>query len=223
VGLTGGIGAGKSTALSMFAEQGAITTSADAIVHALYRSPEFIGMLAERFGDEVLGDDGHIDRRAVAAKVKASLDDLRRLEELTHPLVRDEIRRVVAVAPTGAVVVAEVPLMFEADFQGLFDLLVTVEAGQDNRMTRSAHRFDPVVFAEFEGLQATSDERVAGSDMAYWNDGSFDHMRTFVQEAYEQARALLAQRPAAGGALGGAAAGGDPATGPAVNGAEERS
>jgi dephospho-CoA kinase len=191
VGLTGGIGAGKSTALSLFAEFGAITTSADRIVHDLYKRPDYVSRLTEHFGAGVLDGAGVIDRREIARVVKGHREELRWLEQLTHPLVAEEIGRVIAEAPPGSVVVCEVPLLFESRFEGLFDMIVTIEAERSNRVSRSAHRFDAAVFDEFEGLQVSTEQRVAGSRLVYHNDGSVEHMRDFCREAYRQAVALL--------------------------------
>ena len=193
VGLTGGIGAGKSTALSMFREQGALTTSADEIVHDLYSRPDYVAQLVEHFGRDLFGERGGVDRRRLAGMVKGRSKELRWLERLTHPLVEWEIERVIAEAPPRSIVVCEVPLLFESHFEGLFDLLVTVEAERENRVSRSAERFDPAVFDEFEGLQASTEERVSGSHLAYYNDGSLDHMRAFIRDAYARAVALLRQ------------------------------
>lgn len=195
MGLTGGIGAGKSTALALFAELGAVAVSADQIVHSLYARPEFIKELAGRFGADILDERGVVDRRRLAARIKADPEGRRWLEELTHPLVEREIERVIHSVPAGTVVVAEVPLLFESGFESLFDLLITVEAARENRVVRSAERFDPEVFAEFERLQATSEQRIAGSDLVFYNDGSVEHMRAFVGDAYARARSLTGVDP----------------------------
>lgn len=191
IGLTGGIGAGKSTALSMFADLGAMTVSADALVHDLYGRPEFVAQLVERFGPDVSNPEGGVDRRALACVAKDQPEALEWLEQLTHPLVKADMARVIMEAPPGSVVVCEVPLLLEAGFADLFDLLVTVEAGRDNRLIRSADRFDADVFDKFEGLQASTAERVAVSDVVLVNDGSPEQLRNLVGEVLERARAML--------------------------------
>jgi dephospho-CoA kinase len=170
---------------------GAVTISADQIVHGLYARPEFVAALADRFGPDIVEGHGTVNRRRLAARVKADPESRRWLEELTHPLVKREVERVIREAPEGTVVVAEVPLLLESGFAALFDLLVTVEAAREKRVARSAERFDPDVFAEFERLQATSEQRAAASDLVFHNDGSVEHMRAFVEDAYAQARSLL--------------------------------
>ncbi len=191
MGLTGGIGAGKSTALALFEELGALTISADSVVHELYRRPELLARIVARFGLAVLDDDGGLDRVRLAAVVRGRRGGLRWLEQLTHPLVSEEIKRRVENAPVGAVVVCEVPLLFEAGYEALFDLVVTVEAGGETRRRRSVHGFDLQQFSEFERLQASSERRVEGSDLAFFNDGDLDQLREFVGEAYTVATGLL--------------------------------
>jgi dephospho-CoA kinase len=190
VGLTGGIGAGKSTALRFFAGFGALTLSADEVVHQLYLRGDVKQALAEHFGAQVLGPDEEVDRRRLAGAVRVRRDELVWLESLTHPLVGEEITRFVREAPSAAVAVCEVPLLFETGMSGIFDLVVTVEAGGEARRKRSTHSFGLELFGEFEALQASSERRVAGSDLAFSNDGDIEHLRAFVRQAYERARIL---------------------------------
>ena len=199
VGLTGGIGAGKSTALGFFAEAGALTLSADEVVHQFYLRAGVKRVLAERFGPEVIGPGGQVDRRRVADAVRGRPEHLAWLESLTHPLVGEEIGRFIREAPAGAVAVCEVPLLFEAGMNGLFDLVVTIEAGGETRRKRSTHPFGLELFGEFEALQASSERRVAGSDLALFNDGDIDHLRAFVRQAYERSLALVADAPDSAG------------------------
>lgn len=191
VGLTGGIGAGKSTALSLFRDLGALTISADQVVHDLYRQPEIAREIGCHFGAEVLAEDGTVDRRRLAQKVQGDREALRWLEELTHPRVKQAIQCAIAQASPGSVVVCEVPLLFEAGFADLFDLIVTIEAGPHTRRKRSVHGFAPELFTEFEGLQVSSKQRAEGSDLVYFNDGSIEELREFVRQVYQRAQAYL--------------------------------
>ena len=190
VGLTGGIGAGKTTALRFFADSGALTLSADEVVHALYRRDDVREALRGYFGVDVLDAEHGVDRRRVAEAVRGHRERLRWLEALFHPLVGEEIVRFIGEAPSGSVVVCEVPLLFETGMRDLFDLVVTIEAGNDRRRERSIHDFDLDMFGEFEALQASSEQRVAGSDLVFVNDGAVEELRAFVREAYERARRL---------------------------------
>ncbi len=191
VGLTGGIGAGKSTALAMFKELGALTVSADQVVHDLYSQSGSSAIVAARFGPNVLNGQGVVDRARLAEAVRGRPDELAWLEGFTHPRVADTIRRRIRSASPGTVVVCEVPLLFEAGYEDMFDLIVTVEAGSENRRRRSIHNFDIEQFSEFEQLQASEELRTAGSNLVFVNDGSLNDLREFVGQAYERAQTLL--------------------------------
>jgi dephospho-CoA kinase len=191
VGLTGSIGAGKSTALALFEECGALAFSADQVVHELYQRRSVASRVAEHFGPQVLDATGVVDRVGLAQAVRSRPDELRWLEGVTHPLVAEEIALRVEVAPQGSVVVCEVPLLFEAGFERLFDLIVTVEAGSEARRLRSTHQFGLEQFTEFEALQASSEQRVQGSDLVLVNDGSLELLSDLVRGAYEVAQGML--------------------------------
>jgi len=191
VGLTGSIGAGKSTALSLFRKLGALTISADELVHGLYAQPELRAQLVVRFGPAVVDARGEVDRNRLAESVRGRRGELRWLEKLTHPRVAEETERRIREAPAGAVIVCEVPLLFESHYEGAFDLVVTVEAGRETRRQRSIHRFDLAMFSELEKLQVSSERRVADSDLAFFNDGDVEQLCVFVQEAYGRALGLL--------------------------------
>jgi len=199
VGLTGGIGAGKSTALSMFADLGALTFSADQVVHELYETEGCKAVLVGHFGPEILTERGRVDRQRLASLVQQKPEELRWLEGLTHPLVRERMQSLVDEAPAGSVLVFEIPLLFEAGFEGDFDLVVTVEASDATRRRRSPHRFGPELFSQLEALQASSERRQSGSHLAFMNEGDLRDLRTFVEEAYRKATGLLARRLAAEG------------------------
>ena len=191
VGLTGSIGAGKSTALALFGECGAVVLSADSLVHELYQRPAVAVAVAAHFGPPVLGSDGAVDRAALAQAVRGRPEELRWLEGLTHPLVAEEIASRLETAPHGSVVVCEVPLLFESGFEILFDLVVTVEADSEVRRLRSTHQFGLDQFTELEALQASHELRVRGSDLVVMNDGSLAQLREAVRRAYDVARGRL--------------------------------
>jgi dephospho-CoA kinase len=191
VGLTGGIGAGKSTALDLFADLGAMTLSADTLVHDFYRRPVVAERVARHFGSAVLDESGVVERTRLAGEVHGRPEELRWLQTLVHPLVTEEIERTIESASAGTVLVCEVPLLFESGYERLFDLVITVEAGAEVRRLRSVHGFGLEQFAELEGLQASQERRVEGSDLIFFNDGGCDELARFVAEAYELARGLL--------------------------------
>src|SRR3954471_19447604 len=129
IGLTGGIGSGKSTVSSLLAARGAVVVDADLIARAVVE-PGTPGLAAvvDAFGTGVLSDDGSLDRPTLAAVVFADPDARARLDALVHPLVRARSREVLAGLAPDAVVVNDVPLLVETGQAGSYDLVLVVQA-----------------------------------------------------------------------------------------------
>jgi dephospho-CoA kinase len=143
VGLTGGIGAGKSEALAALERLGAATLSTDAVVHELLESDEVRTLLVERFGERV-APNGQIDRNALASVVFEDPDERKWLEGVLWPRVgervmswREEVGR---REPPPRAAVVEVPLLFEAGMEGVFDHTIAVVADEDLRAERAGAR-----------------------------------------------------------------------------------
>jgi dephospho-CoA kinase len=186
LGLTGGIGAGKSTALAAFERLGCPTLSSDAIVHALYREPDVRSAVVERFGPDVLGDDGEVARGKLAARVFP--DDIARrwLEQLLHPRVAAELarwRREQESALPGALLVHEVPLLYEAGLANRYDGVVLITAPDEVRRARVPERFD-----ERAAAQLPEAEKVARADHVYVNDGTPAELERWVEELVARLR-----------------------------------
>jgi len=194
IGLTGGLASGKSSALDMFARLGARVISADAIVHGLYELAEVRSALRARFGDGIFDTSGAVDRRALSSRLSRRGDDLAAVESIVHPHVEGELRAFVAHGPRGSVNVCEVPLLFEGGLQGLFDLVLTIEAPAAVRRERASSRMTPDVFEWLDARQAGEEARSAGADLAYANTGSPEELRTFVTGVYERAQAMATGR-----------------------------
>jgi dephospho-CoA kinase len=177
VGLTGGIGSGKSEALAAFARHGAATLSSDAVVHELYRRPDVKEAVAARFGPDVLAADGDVDRSRLGAAAFAEPDGLRFLERLLHPLVAEELVRSTAAATArgDALLVHEVPLLFEAGLEGRYDVVVVITASDELRRARAGGRFD-----QRSSSQLPEAEKRARAAVAYVNDGSLDELDGWV-------------------------------------------
>lgn len=126
IGLTGGIGSGKSTVSGLLAERGAVILDADAIVHELQAPGQqvFLAMV-DAFGEEIVAEDGTLDRQAVADRVFGDADALKLLNGLVHPAVRHEMAmRVLALAETDSIVVMDVPLLTESGMIGMSGVVV---------------------------------------------------------------------------------------------------
>src|SRR3954471_10958669 len=143
VGLTGGIAAGKSEALKAFERLGAATLSTDEVVHELLTSGEVRDMLVERFGDAV-APDGEIDRGAVAEVVFGDDEQRKWLEGLLWPRVGQRMwdwrQEVETMDPPPKAAVVEVPLLFEAGMDDVFDRTIAVVADEAARVERAGGR-----------------------------------------------------------------------------------
>jgi dephospho-CoA kinase len=180
VGLTGGIGSGKSTALAALGELGAATLSADAVVHELLGSDELRDAIAAQFGAEVLDADGAIDRSAVAARVFGQADDRAWLEGLLWPRVGARIMEWRAevdasdARPPAAIV--EVPLLFESGMDSVFDTTIAVVADEPLRAERANARGHTAV-AERAGRQLTQQEKADRAGYVVRNDGTREELK----------------------------------------------
>ena len=174
VGLTGGLGAGKSTALEALARLGAETLSTDAVVHELYASDEVRDAVTERWGDEV-APGGTVDRGAIARRVFAEPDERQWLEQLIWPKVGERVMafREAALArePAPPAAVVETPLLFEAGMDGAYDATIAVVADEAVRAERAGARGHEAV-DERAARQLTQDEKAQRATFVVRNDGS---------------------------------------------------
>src|SRR3954471_509206 len=175
VGLTGGLGSGKSTALAALGRLGAATISTDAVVHELYGSDEVVDAVVERWGPEVVGPDGVVDRAAIARRVFGEPSEREWLEGLLWPLVGARVwafrteQEGADPAPKAAVV--ETPLLFEAGMHEMYDATIAVVADEDVRRARAAARGHEAV-DERAARQLTQDEKAQRATFVVHNDGS---------------------------------------------------
>jgi dephospho-CoA kinase len=184
VAITGGVGAGKSTALASFRRHGAATVSSDEIVHHLLRSdPDVKRALVERFGDEILGEDGTPERERIAVRVFRDREALDWLEKLLHPLVSREYlrwREQLAELPNPPrVCVTEVPLLYEVGADERFDKVVAITAPRKLREARGA----PTDGREERLIP--DHEKAKRADFAYVNTGTPDDLDAWVAAVME--------------------------------------
>jgi dephospho-CoA kinase len=180
VAITGGIGAGKSAALAAFRHHGAATVSSDEIVHHLLHSdPEVKEALVERFGEEILGDDGTPDRERIGIRVFRDREALDWLEKLLHPLVSREYlewREQLGKLPNPpAVCVTEVPLLYEVGADSRFDKVVVVTAPRQLREARRGGRKD-----DRESRLLPDREKAERADFVYVNTGTPEELDAWV-------------------------------------------
>ncbi|MGI8945654.1 MAG: dephospho-CoA kinase [Thermoleophilaceae bacterium] len=179
VGLTGGLGAGKSTALAAAAELGAAVRSTDDVVHELLATDELRALIVERLGREV-APDGAVDRDAVAARVFERSEEREWLEGLLWPRVGRRLAEwrtwVEATERPPPVAVVETPLLFEAGMEDFYDFTIAVVASERVRAARAAARGHTAV-RERAGRQLSQDEKAARASHVVHNDGTPEELR----------------------------------------------
>ncbi len=189
VGLTGGIGSGKSAAADEFARLGATVVDSDVIAHELTQAGGAAIPEVERlFGSRVIGPSGAMDRAMVRARVFADPAAKKALEALLHPMIRDESRRRIAAAK-GPYVVHVVPLLIEShDYRTRVDRVLVVDCPEELQIERVRARSrlpEPEVRAILAS-QATRAERLAAADDVIDNSGTVDALRRQVAALHEK-------------------------------------
>ena len=193
IGLTGGIGAGKSTVSAGLARKGAVVVDADAIVRELQEPGTVVfDEMVERFGPGIVGSDGALDRAAVAEIVFTDASALADLGAIVHPRVHEEIeRRLAEQAPTDNVVILDVPLLVESGWEGMQGTIV-VDLDPEVAVERLVrHRG----FSEDDARnrianQASRTERLAKADFVVDNHGSPEDVAAEVDRAWEWIQSL---------------------------------
>ena len=179
VGLTGGLGVGKSESLRLLGQLGAATLSTDAVVHELLLGDELRELVSGRLGTDVVRE-GTLDRSAIAERVFG--DDAARswLEETLWPRVGERVaawrQEVEAVDPPPRAAVVEVPLLFESHMEAVFDRTIAVVADEAVRERRAAARGHAAI-PERSVRQLTQAEKAQRADFTVRNDGSLDELR----------------------------------------------
>lgn len=179
IGLTGGIGSGKSTVSAALAERGAVVVDADAIVHELQAPGQVVfDEMVEHFGDRIVGADGTLDRAAVADIVFNDPEELAALGAIVHPRVHEEIeRRVEAQRDGDRLVVLDIPLLAESGWEGLVGTVV-VDLDPEEAVRRLvAHRGMSEEDARARmANQASREDRLAGASFVVDNSGTVEDL-----------------------------------------------
>jgi dephospho-CoA kinase len=180
IGLTGGIGCGKSTALGFFKEAGATVVETDAIVRQLLASDrELIAEVEQAFGKEVIDSEGRVDRASLGARVFGNSKALALLESLVHPRVRQQWIR--ELTENHAVLIVEIPLLFEKDLQDHFSKTICVSSYPELQMARlKAKGLSESQIQYRKDSQLSLNEKMSRADIILHNNGSLDHLREQV-------------------------------------------
>lgn len=199
VGLTGGIGSGKSEVARMLAARGAVVVDSDALAReAVAPGTPGLAAVVEQFGPAVLAPDGSLDRAALAAVVFADAGRKAALEAIVHPYVERRSRELAAAAPAGAVVVHDVPLLVEKQLQDRYDVVVVVDVDEQEQVRRlvAVRGMSEADARARIAAQASREERLAVADLVLPNGGGLDALRARVDDLWAE----LVQRV---GAVGG--------------------
>jgi len=187
VGLTGGIGSGKSLVGAMLAERGAVLIDADAIARQVVE-PDTPGLTAivDHFGPEVLTADGALDRGVLGAIVFADADERRVLESITHPLIRERVDAAEGAVAPDAIVVHDNPLLVEMGQYRNCDVVVVVDVPisvQIERLT-TLRGMDEAAALSRVNAQLTRERRTAVADYVIDNSGSLDDLQQAVDRLW---------------------------------------
>jgi dephospho-CoA kinase len=200
VGLTGGIGAGKSTVAAMLEARGAVVFDADRFARDAIDpgTPGYL-QVVEAFGPGILTEEGDVDRQALGTMVFGDPEARRRLEAIVHPEVARRLAE--ALGPyrqTDRIVVYSLPLLVEAGLATAFDVVVVVQAAEDvrvARLVRDRAMTETAARARIRA-QASEDERKDASDLIVENDGTLEELEGNVARLWDALRARADQKPA---------------------------
>lgn len=185
VGLTGGIGSGKSTVAELLQEFGAYVVDADQLARqVIQRGTPGFDEVVSQFGDSILVN-GEIDRANLAAVVFNDANKRKALEEIIHPLVRQAAEQIMQELPKGAVVINEIPLLFETAGANRFDFVISVGINDENRLVRLRERgMKDYEINQRISAQASDEQRASISDVVIDNNGNLDDLRMQVEKLW---------------------------------------
>lgn len=186
IGLTGGIGAGKSTVSAFFAKNGAKIISSDTIAQELLDRPDIQAQLLEIFGSQVV-KEGKVDRKYLSEEVFLEPDLRLKLEAVIHPEVRKRVIEEFRITPEGEIAINEVPLLFEVGLDSHYDLIISVISDKEKRIQRTTQRgLSRADTVARMSAQVEDDERIAKSDIVIENDGDLLELEQRVKEVWRQ-------------------------------------
>jgi dephospho-CoA kinase len=186
VALTGGIGSGKSLVGEYLEELGAVVIDSDELARSVIErgSPGYEEVLAV-FGDEILSE-GEIDRKKLAARVFSDEPARKQLEAIIHPRVRETAEKLTRNLGADAIVVNQIPLLFETDGAKRFDYVITVECAEGIRVERLKDRgMKEYEISKRMQAQASDEQRASIADFVLKNEGSIDQLQREVQKMWE--------------------------------------
>jgi dephospho-CoA kinase len=188
LGLSGGIGSGKSTVAKILSNLGAVVIDADVIAREVLESNQAGYQKAiEVFGESILDSDLRIDRKRLAELVFQNSDELAKLEAIVHPAVIARVAQIRHSLPESTVVVYDTPLLFEKNLQGQFDKVLIVVTDSEHRKARLIERGLEITDIEARiANQATDAQRRTVADFVIENNGSPEQLQDQVTKVWQQ-------------------------------------
>ncbi|GAA3313989.1 dephospho-CoA kinase [Nonomuraea dietziae] len=191
VGLTGGIGSGKSEVSRRLAERGAVVIDADKIAREVVEAgSEGLARVVAAFGEEILREDGSLNREKLGAIVFADSDRLAALNGIVHPLVGERVEELQRQAPDDAVVVYDVPLLVENKLAPMYEVVIVVDASDEvrlDRLTRVRGMSEQDARARI-AAQASREERLGVADVVIPNEGTLEELDARVAQVWKRLR-----------------------------------
>jgi dephospho-CoA kinase len=196
IGIAGGIGSGKSFVAHLFGEEGCLVISADDQVRLAYKDFRVKQAIKQWWGNLVFNPNGEVDRSAVARKVFSRADELRRLEQLLHPIVnqaRENMMKIKADDPQVVAFVWDTPLLFEAGLEKRCDAVVFVDSPVELRRERlrQSRGWEAAEVESRENLQLPLDKKKEISDYVISNTAGADQVRAQVREVLSRILAAV--------------------------------
>lgn len=187
VGLTGGIGSGKSEVSRRLAARGAVVIDADRIAREVVEpGTEGLARIVALFGAGVLHEDGSLNREGLGSIVFADSEKLASLNGIVHPLVGARVAELQSRAPEDAIVVYDVPLLVENNLAPMYDVVIVVDAADElrlDRLVRLRGMAEPDARARL-AAQASREERLKAADVVVPNEGSLEELEARVAEVW---------------------------------------
>lgn len=186
VALTGGIGSGKTMVGEIFAELGALVVDSDQLAREVVeRGSKGFDLIVTEFGDEIL-KNGDLDRAALASLIFKDPKKRAKLEEITHPLIRQSFAKIVSSAGSDSIIINQIPLLVESKHDYKFDHVITISAPENIRTERLLKR--GLTLSQIDQrmkAQATDTQREGISDTVIVNDKSEQELITQVEKVWE--------------------------------------
>ncbi|MDA3869157.1 MAG: dephospho-CoA kinase [Gammaproteobacteria bacterium] len=193
IGLTGGIGSGKSTVAELFSELGVTVIDADQISHQLTRSgSDSFRAIRQLLGDEFINAEGELDRKKIARHIFSNPDKKAALENMLHPRIRQRMLQEVERAKHDAYIILSIPLLLETGFTDLIDRILVVDADDEIRIQRTRQRDDrsEQQIRAIMRQQVERDRRLQCADDVIYNNGSLEDLRNAVDRLHQQYLAM---------------------------------